>query len=130
MKNKSTSKSRPRSQETAHDADDGLKTAGVDVLQHQANPEYKSAMELDNSSTVEVSKSDALDHLSYQEKEVLKRQLLMPDVSTSYIMLYRYATKIDILILVVSVMCSMASGVVMPLMTVNSNLLSMIKETN
>ena len=80
----------------------------------------RKAMEQDNSSAFEVLKDDKSDNLSSHERQILERQLSIPSVKVSYSMLYRYATKIDFLIVVASVGCAMASGAVMPLMTVNS----------
>lgn len=118
------SESRPPIPEGSNDDESGLNDAGPPIIyQHPIIDDSKSATEHDNSSIVEALKSHELAHLSPDEKRILDQQLLMPDVKTSYFMLYRYATKIDILIIVVSVVCSMASGAVMPLMTVSHALL-------
>jgi ATP-binding cassette subfamily B (MDR/TAP) protein 1 len=96
------------------------------VHQPPITDDSKSMTEHDNS-IVEVLKSDDLQHLSSDEKRILDQQLLVHDVKTSYFMLYRYATKSDILIIVASALCSMASGAIMPLMTVSSALLPTAK---
>ncbi len=67
---------------------------------------------------VEVPKYDDLDHLSSDERRILEQQLSMPSAKISYLMLYRYATRTDISILLLSTLCAMVSGAVMPLMTV------------
>jgi ATP-binding cassette subfamily B (MDR/TAP) protein 1 len=114
--------------EASFNADDELKI--VDNIHEPPDRESRSATEMDKSSVIEVLKSDELGHLSNNEKRILSQQLLMPDVNTSYTMLYRYATPLDILIIVMSVICSMASGAVMPLMTVNYCLVPMAEDTN
>jgi hypothetical protein len=53
-----------------------------------------------------------------RQKDILERQIAMPEIQVSQRMLYRYATKIDIIILVISTICALAAGVAMPLMTV------------
>lgn len=81
-------------------------------------PKIRGQKEQPNSPLVEVLKSNALDHLSSNERDILERQLSMPPVEVSYTMLYRYATKTDTFMLIVSAICAIASGAVMPLMTV------------
>ena len=68
----------------------------------------------------EVKKEDeAYQHLPPHEREIVKRQLDIPTVSVNYKTLYRYATKIDLIIIAVSSVCAIAGGAVMPLMTVS-----------
>ena len=62
---------------------------------------------------------EAYAHLPEHEKEVVKRQLDIPSVKVTYWTLFRYATRNDIIILVVSAICAIAGGAVMPLMTVS-----------
>ena len=62
---------------------------------------------------------DPFGHLPTHEAEVLRRQLNGPNAKISFIGLYRYATKIDILIIVVSSLCSIAAGAALPLFTVS-----------
>lgn len=57
-------------------------------------------------------------HLMEDERNVLKRQLEAEETEVSYLLLYRYATRMDILIIVVSSICAIAAGVALPLMTV------------
>lgn len=59
-------------------------------------------------------------HLPQHEKDILKKQLDSPSVIISFFGLYRYASTIDILILVVSAICSIAAGAALPLFTVSS----------
>lgn len=60
-------------------------------------------------------------HLPEHEKEILKRQLDAPTVKISFFGLYRYASKMDILILIVSAICAIAAGAALPLFTVSTN---------
>ncbi|KAF2194218.1 ATP-binding cassette transporter ABC4 [Zopfia rhizophila CBS 207.26] len=67
---------------------------------------------------VEEDRIDPLEQLPEEERQVLKRQLDQPVVNITWITLYRYATKVDLAIIAVSAFCSIASGALMPLMTV------------
>lgn len=66
---------------------------------------------------------EAFAHLPDHEKAIVKRQLDLPPVKVTYVTLYRYATKYDLLILVISSLCAIIGGAVMPLMTVCGSLL-------
>lgn len=69
----------------------------------------------------EVKKEDeAYQHLPPHEREIVKRQLDIPTVSVTFRTLYRYATKVDLIIIAVSCVCAIAGGAVMPLMTVST----------
>jgi ATP-binding cassette subfamily B (MDR/TAP) protein 1 len=72
-----------------------------------------------DSRVVDVKNDDPFRHLPEEERAVLKRQIDVPEVKVGYFSLYRYATKIDILILIISTICTIAAGAAMPLMTVS-----------
>ncbi|KAJ6019752.1 hypothetical protein N7499_003146 [Penicillium canescens] len=57
-------------------------------------------------------------HLSQHEKDILKRQLDAPPVKTSFFGLYRYASRMDMLIILVSTLCAIAAGAALPLFTI------------
>ncbi|CAG8306344.1 unnamed protein product [Penicillium salamii] len=89
----------------------------------------KTKRDVDSSSTstakehetkTEIpSEDDALyAHLPPHERDILKRQLDAPPRPISFFGLYRYASHIDILILVVSTLCAMAAGAALPLFTI------------
>ena len=61
---------------------------------------------------------EAWAHLPPHEREIIKRQLVVPEVKVNYRTLYRYATRNDLLIVAVSIVTAIAGGAVMPLMTV------------
>lgn len=61
---------------------------------------------------------DPFKHLPDDEATILRRQLDTPPVKIGYFDLFRYATKIDLLIIVVGSICAIAGGAAMPLMTV------------
>ncbi|KAF2861862.1 putative multidrug resistance protein 1, 2 [Piedraia hortae CBS 480.64] len=62
--------------------------------------------------------ADPFQHLPAHEAEVLKRQVDAPTSKLGYKDLYRYATRNDILIMLLSTICAIAGGAAMPLMTV------------
>lgn len=61
---------------------------------------------------------EAWAHLLEHEKAIIKRQVDIPAVKVNYATLYRYATRNDIIIVVVSAFMAIAGGTVIPLMTV------------
>lgn len=61
---------------------------------------------------------DPFAHLPKHEADILRRQLDVPPVKISYLGLYRYATRNDLLIMSVSALAAIAGGAAMPLMTV------------
>lgn len=63
---------------------------------------------------------EAYAHLPPHEKEIVKRQLDIPEVKVTFKTLYRYATRNDLIIIVISSICAIAGGAVMPLMTVST----------
>lgn len=64
------------------------------------------------------SDTDALfAHLPEDEKQILKKQLDAPDVKVSFIGLFRYASRNDLLILFVSTICAIVAGAALPLFT-------------
>ena len=74
----------------------------------------------------EVKKGDeAYAHLPPHEREIVKRQLDIPEVKVTFVTLYRYATRNDLIIIVVSAICAIAGGAVMPLMTVSTFILGL-----
>ena len=61
---------------------------------------------------------DPLAHLPEHEAAIIRRQLDIPVVKPGYKDLYRYATRNDLLIMLVSGICAIAAGAAMPLMTI------------
>jgi hypothetical protein len=66
--------------------------------------------------------------LSQAEQDILARQLSLPPVKASYFMLYRYATRMDLLIIVVSSICAIAVGAIFPIMTVSTLLFKTLED--
>jgi ATP-binding cassette, subfamily B (MDR/TAP), member 1 len=56
--------------------------------------------------------------LSEQEKEIIDLQIDAPKLEIGYFALFRYATKIELIIMVIALFASIAAGATMPLMTV------------
>ncbi|PIA91919.1 Multidrug resistance protein 1 [Cercospora beticola] len=66
----------------------------------------------------EQKDQDLLAHLPEHEAAILRRQLEVPPVSVKYTMLYRYATRNDLIIIGISSIAAIAAGAALPLMTV------------
>lgn len=62
---------------------------------------------------------EAYAHLPPHERQILQRQLAIPSVPVTYKTLFRYATRNDIIIILLSALCAIAGGSVQPLMTVS-----------
>ena len=57
-------------------------------------------------------------HLPDHERDIVRKQLEIPPVTVTFKTLFRYATRNDLIIIMISVICSIAGGAVMPLMTI------------
>ncbi|KAH8752571.1 P-loop containing nucleoside triphosphate hydrolase protein [Diaporthe sp. PMI_573] len=64
------------------------------------------------------NKSDPYAGMPSEQAEILRRQVETPDVKVGIAMLYRYATRVDLMLLVVGSICAIASGAILPVMTV------------
>ncbi|KAK3062194.1 hypothetical protein LTS18_004627, partial [Coniosporium uncinatum] len=73
---------------------------------------------LDSNVKKKEDQEDPFAHLPDHEREILKKQLDVPDLKVGYLTLYRYATTYDIIFLSVSALMGIAAGAAMPLMTV------------
>ncbi|KAL4800940.1 P-loop containing nucleoside triphosphate hydrolase protein [Aspergillus venezuelensis] len=72
-----------------------------------------------NNDAASVNEMDALiAHLPEEEQEILKKQLEELKVTITFFGLWRYATRTDILILVISALCAIAAGAALPLFTI------------
>ncbi|KAL2787334.1 P-loop containing nucleoside triphosphate hydrolase protein [Aspergillus keveii] len=72
-----------------------------------------------SNNALSVNEVDALlAHLPEEEKQILKIQLDEQKVNISYFGLWRYATRMDLFILVVSFLCAIAAGAALPLFTI------------
>lgn len=94
------------------------KTEGhATVVPSQDDP--KRVARLDSHIVKVKDKSEDLyAHLPTAEAEILKRQIYIPEVKSGWKTLYRYSTRNDYFIMIVSAICSIAAGAAMPLMTV------------
>ncbi|KAE8144759.1 P-loop containing nucleoside triphosphate hydrolase protein [Aspergillus avenaceus] len=67
----------------------------------------------------ETGDDDALySHLPEHEKQVLKKQLDADEVKVTFFTLFRYSSRMDILIIMVSGICAIAAGAALPLFTI------------
>jgi ATP-binding cassette subfamily B (MDR/TAP) protein 1 len=69
-------------------------------------------------TTLSIEEDAAFAHLPEQEKEILKRQLDAPKVKISFFGLYRYASRLDLLVIAISALSAIVAGAAMPLFTV------------
>ncbi|KAL4909476.1 hypothetical protein BDW74DRAFT_146656 [Aspergillus multicolor] len=72
-----------------------------------------------SNDALSVNELDALiAHLPEEERQVLKNQLEEKKANISFFGLWRYATKVDLLILAISAICAIAAGAALPLFTI------------
>ena len=118
-----------REKEIPHTASDGptsSPTAGEKtehgVSSSSSSSQGDSDLEKLDSKIVKVRDvkegDDLYAHLPAHEREIIQRQLDIPPITASFLTLYRYATRNDIIIIVISAICAIIGGAVMPLMTV------------
>ncbi|KAK8054423.1 ABC multidrug transporter Mdr1 [Apiospora saccharicola] len=65
-----------------------------------------------------TAKTPATALLSDAQKQILSTQLDSPEVKVSFLALYRYADGWDVLIIAVSVLCAIAAGAALPLLSI------------
>jgi ATP-binding cassette subfamily B (MDR/TAP) protein 1 len=88
------------------------------------NNEKRSPVDLTKAdSKVVQPKDQAVDvnpyaHLPEREAKILKDQVYTPDVKVGMATLYRYSSRNDLIIILVSAIAAIASGAALPLMTV------------
>ena len=113
---------------------DDSPSSGRDLVgeKHEPNPHSSGSSSDDiaqlkevDSHIVKVSEvkegEEAYAHLPPHEREIVKRQLHIPEVKVTFKTLYRYATRNDLIIIAISSICAIAGGSVMPLMTVSTS---------
>jgi len=66
----------------------------------------------------ESKEDDPLGHLPPEEAEIIRKQLDIPNVNLNYFSLFRYASRNDIIIIVISAITAVIGGAAMPLMTI------------
>ncbi|KAH8723383.1 P-loop containing nucleoside triphosphate hydrolase protein [Phaeosphaeriaceae sp. PMI808] len=76
-----------------------------------------AAVDEKHASPEEEAKSP-MAGLSEQEKEIIEKQLDAPTLTVGYLSLFRYASRNEVLIMVLAFVASIAAGATMPLMTV------------
>lgn len=71
-----------------------------------------------SASKKKLDENELMAHLPESERIILKRQIEVPDIKISYFGLYRYATRNDFLIIIVSALAAIIAGAALPFMTV------------
>ncbi|OJD24290.1 hypothetical protein ACJ73_04352 [Blastomyces percursus] len=85
------------------------------------NEDHTNFKKLDSKVVAPPQEGDinaALAHLPENERAILKEQLDIPDVKVNYLTLFRYATKMDIIVLLIASFGATAGGAVLPLFTI------------
>jgi len=90
-----------------------------DIIQGRSSTDNNALKKLD-SKVIDVkgSDDDPYKHLSTDEAAIIKRQLDIPEVSLTYLSLFRYATFNDKFFIVTAGLAAITAGAVLPLMTI------------
>ncbi len=65
-----------------------------------------------------ASDEDLYKHLPPDEADILRKQVITPDVKVGISTMYRYASAMDLLIMAAASLCAIASGAFLPCMTI------------
>lgn len=84
----------------------------------RATPQFLGEKVNDNLVVPPLDNESTFANLQSDENRILNAQLDSPSTSVNFFMLYRYADTWDCLIIVISVICSIAAGAVLPLLSV------------
>lgn len=71
-----------------------------------------------DAKTIKVLATDLYAHLPEAEAHIIRRQVEVPNVKTSFGGLFRYASKFDIALVVFAQIAAIIGGALVPLMTV------------
>ncbi|KAI1398447.1 P-loop containing nucleoside triphosphate hydrolase protein [Hypoxylon fuscum] len=99
----------------------GGSSVGPTAEKEDSSTKSGVALEKADSKVIKAPKdinNDPFKHLPADEAEILKRQVITPEVKAGVATLYRYSSRNDLIIMVVSTICAIAGGAALPLMTV------------
>ena len=80
-------------------------------------------LQVTEKSSVGAEKIEPLKQLQSQEREILERQLYVPEASVNYISLYRYASRKDLVVIIFGCICAIIGGALLPMFTVSYNII-------
>ncbi|KAH7170464.1 P-loop containing nucleoside triphosphate hydrolase protein [Dactylonectria macrodidyma] len=88
--------------------------------QSSPDPEKLALQKADSkvAAPPKTQSDDLFQHLPEDQAEILRRQVVSPEVKQGVAVLYRYASRNDILVIFVAGICAIAAGAALPLMTV------------
>lgn len=86
----------------------------------ESSEDHVDLQKLDSKApkSIHERNGDPYGAMSSEEAAILKRQVETPDIKVGMTTLYRYATRIDLILLFIGAVCAIASGAILPLMTV------------
>ena len=111
--------------------DDAVLAGHSDSSVHGLSDEDAAAeiniVKLDSQLVKKEDEDYDLSRLPEHEQAIIKRQLEVTPVKVTFITLYRYATRNDLSVIIISAICAIAGGAPLPLMTVRE-LLQFVSE--
>ncbi|KAI8962444.1 P-loop containing nucleoside triphosphate hydrolase protein [Daldinia sp. FL1419] len=92
------------------DSEKGRNSTGSGTALEKADSKVTTAPKDENN--------DPFKHLPANEAEILKRQIITPEVKIGILTLYRYSSRQDIILMAISAIMAIGAGAALPLMTV------------
>ena len=96
----------------------GYSGSSVDGLSNGDAAGEINLVKLDSQLVNKEDEDYDLSRLPEHEQAIIKRQLEVTPVKATFITLYRYATRNDLSMIIISAICAIAGGAPLPLMTV------------
>ncbi|KAI1641043.1 multidrug resistance protein [Biscogniauxia mediterranea] len=111
----------PPSRNSSQDGSTTDRSTTNPAAKEEGHEKSDAAMTKLDSKVVKAPKesdSDPYAHLPENEAAILQRQVFTPEVKAGIATIYRYSSRNDLLIMLVSGICAIAGGAALPLMTV------------
>ncbi|KAA8910879.1 P-loop containing nucleoside triphosphate hydrolase protein [Sphaerosporella brunnea] len=99
----------------------GSSSTGAVVEPEKEKPTPASLSDSDDQSkkiSIPENAQDELAHLPQNEREIIERQIHMPNVPVTYFQLYRFATVNDLILIAIGCVTAIIGGAILPVMTV------------
>ena len=110
---------KPRLTHSSSSSDTSAYPHTQDIIQGRNSTDDDALKKLDSKAiAVQSSDDDPYKHLSTDEAAIIKRQLDIPEVSLTYLSLFRYATFNDKFFIITAGLAAITAGAVLPLMTI------------
>ncbi|KAI9833880.1 MAG: GTPase-activating protein [Thelocarpon superellum] len=113
----------PEKRASHSSSDEDAEKGQGDGLNHTMTADDRKTLQKLDSKVINIGEKesdsdDPFRHLPPGERDIVKKQLDIPEVTVTFLTLYRYATLNDKLIIALSALCAIIGGALLPLMTI------------